>query len=226
MKYSNDLSEFSASYYQKADVYKIFSDAEDREGLIWEILKNKFKDKKVLDLGCGNGRYLQLINEVASECVGVDQSYQQIKQSKYKLPFIVADGTNLPFSNNKFDYIISCWVWGTILDEEKRALILKEVKRVIQLGGSIFLIENDINSEFEFYRGRHLNNKTQEYNDWLLSCGFKIFQELEINISFDNLEIAQSVFKEIWKERLYELPKDKKIKNKVIVFELKIGNIV
>ena len=93
MKYSNDLSEFSASYYQKADVYKMFSDAEDREGLIWELLKEKFKDKTVLDLGCGNGRYLNLISQVTAECVGVDQSYQQLKQSENKLPFIVADGS-------------------------------------------------------------------------------------------------------------------------------------
>jgi ubiquinone/menaquinone biosynthesis C-methylase UbiE len=114
---------------------------------------------------------------------------------------------------------------GTVLDEEKRTLILNEARRVLKPGGSIFLIENNVNSEFEYYRGRHLNNKTQEYNNWLLNYGFKIFQEVEINISFDNINLAQYVFQEIWKERLFELPKNKKIKNKVIVFELKIDNI-
>jgi ubiquinone/menaquinone biosynthesis C-methylase UbiE len=112
MKYSNDLSEFSASYYQKADVYKLFSDAEDREGLIWGMIKESFRNKSVLDLGCGNGRYLQSISKVASSCVGVDQSHQQIKQSENSLPFVVADGTHLPFKTNNFDCVISCWVWG------------------------------------------------------------------------------------------------------------------
>ncbi len=221
-KFSNDLSEFSSSYYQKTDVYKLFSDAEDKEGRIWNELTTVLKNKIVLDLGCGNGRYLELIQEVAKYCVGVDQSLSQIKQGKEKLPFLVADGCNLPFIDNSFDNTISCWVWGTILDERKREKILEEAKRITKSKGSIFLIENDTNSEFEFYRGRHLNSSTQDYNNWLLKRGFSVFKELEINITFDTIELINYVFKEIWREKLFESPKTNKIKNNVIIFEYKI----
>lgn len=220
--FSNDLSEFSSSYYQKANVYKVFSDAEDKESIIWHNLMPCFKNKTVLDLGCGNGRYLELIHSVSQSCIGVDQSLPQIQQGKKELPFLVADGTILPFNNHSFDSTISCWVWGTILDNEKREKIFNEAKRVTKPGGSIFLVENDTPSEFEYYRGRHLNRKTQDYNDWILNKGFNIFRKLETFITFDSIEIAQSVFQEIWKGRLFDIPQSNKIQNNIIIFEYKI----
>lgn len=219
---SNDLSEFSSSYYEKADVYKIFSQAEDSEGFIWETLKNEFLNKKILDLGCGNGRYLEHINSISDYCFGVDQSLPQIQQSSQSLPFIVADGTSLPFANGTFDCILSCWVWGTILDENKREKLFEEAKRVLKKGGSIYLVENDTPSEFEYYRGRHLNTKTQDYNDWIIQRGFETFSQIETFITFKSVEEAQYVFEEIWKGRLFAKPTKNKIQNNVIIFKLKI----
>lgn len=220
--FSNDLSEFSASYYQNADVYKIFSNAEDKEGVIWEALKKRFQNKKVLDLGCGNGRYLELIHSVTANCFGVDQSLPQIQQGSKHLPFIVSDGCFLPFPDHFFDYTISCWVWGTILDESKREKLFLEAQRVTKPGGSIILVENDTPSDFEYYRGRHLNNKTQDYNNWILNHNFTIFKKLETFITFESVEIAQFVFGEIWKGRLFDIPHVSKIQNNVIIFEFKI----
>lgn len=220
--FSNDLSEFSSSYYQQANVYKLFSDSEDKEGIIWNSLMPLFENKDVLDLGCGNGRYLDLIHKVSHQCVGIDQSLPQIQQGRKELPFLVADGTNLPFHNNSFDSTVSCWVWGTILDEAKREKIFNEAKRVTKPGGSIFLIENDTPSEFEYYRGRHLNTKTQDYNNWILNKGFSVLKKLETFITFDNVEVAQFVFQEIWKGRLFDIPKTHTIQNNVIIFEFKI----
>lgn len=219
---SNDLSEFSLSYYEKADVYKTFSQAEDMEGIIWNSLIDELRNKKVLDLGCGNGRYLEHISKITDYCFGVDQSLPQIKQSNQSLPFIVADGTILPFPNATFDCIISCWVWGTILDENKREKIFEEAKRVLKKGGAIYLVENDTPSEFEYYRGRHLNTKTQDYNDWIIQRGFETFTQIETFITFKNTEEAQYVFEEIWKGRLFAKPIKNKIQNNVIIFKLKI----
>lgn len=219
---SNDLSEFSASYYQEADYYKLFSDAEDKEGYIWQQLEDLFTNKSVLDLGCGNGRYLELIDKVTKNCIGIDQSLSQIQQGKSNLPFMVADGANLPFNDNSFDYVLSCWVWGTILDEEKRQNVLSEAQRVTKPGGSIILVENDNNSEFEYYRGRHLNTKTTDYNHWLLQRGFETFKQLEIFFTFECVQTAQAVFKQIWKDRLFDLPNSKKIQSNIIIFQMKI----
>lgn len=219
---TNDLSEFSASYYQQADVYKLFSNAEDKEGVIWDNLKENFQNKTVLDLGCGNGRYLELIHSVTPHCIGVDQSLPQIQQGNQQLPFIVADGCYLPFSDNSFDFTISCWVWGTILNDSKREKIFSEAQRVTKPGGSILLVENDTPSEFEYYRGRHLHTKTQDYNDWILQHGFNTFKKFETFITFDSIEMTQFVFIEIWKDRLFALPQVSRIQNNVIIFELKI----
>jgi ubiquinone/menaquinone biosynthesis C-methylase UbiE len=217
----NDLSEFSSSYYENSNIYKIFSDSEDKEHIIWNYIKPLVTQKTVLDLGCGNGRYLQKINEVSSSCVGVDQSIEQICQSDYKLPFVCTNAAHLPFNDNSFDVIVSCWVLGTILNLEKRNLVMNEAKRVLKKDGIFLMIENDTPSEFEFYRGRHLNNKTQEYNDWILSNNFSELKKLETFITFKNTSEAQFIFAKIWQNKLFSLPKNHKIQNNVIIFQFK-----
>lgn len=223
IKQKNNLSEFSTSYYENSNIYKIFSEAEDKENFIFQFLTPYLKNKTILDLGCGNGRHLQLINSISKFSIGLDQSLEQLKQSNIKTNMIVGNGVQLPFQNESFDCITSFWVWGTILDENKRLQVLNESKRVLKRNGSIFLIENDISSEFEYLRGRHLNNKTQEYNHWLIQHGFSILNKMETLITFDNLLIAQDVFQKIWQDRLFQLPQSQIVQHKVIIFELKVN---
>ena len=223
IKQKNNLSEFSTSYYENSNIYKIFSEAEDKENFIFQFLTPYLKNKTILDLGCGNGRHLQLINSISKFSIGLDQSLEQLKQSNIKTNMIVGNGVQLPFKNESFDCITSFWVWGTILDENKRLQVLTESKRVLKRNGSIFFFFFDISSEFEYLRGRHLNNKTQEYNHWLIQHGFSILNKMETLITFDNLLIAQDVFQKIWQDRLFQLPQSQIVQHKVIVFELKVN---
>jgi ubiquinone/menaquinone biosynthesis C-methylase UbiE len=214
----NGLSEFAKTYYEQADIYQAFSEAEDREGVIWNELEPLFQDKIVLDLGCGNGRYLQKIHSVAKCSYGLEQSVSQIQKGMKNLPFICGNAAQLPFSDNSFDFVFSSWVWGTVLDLEKRKKIFQESLRVLKPGGSILLIENDAISEFEYLRGRFSNDKTQVYNDWILQHGFQIQKKMHIWISFPNIQIAQNVFQSIWSNHLIDLPKKDKISNHVLLF--------
>ena len=40
IKQKNNLSEFSTSYYENSNIYKIFSEAEDKENFIFQFLTN------------------------------------------------------------------------------------------------------------------------------------------------------------------------------------------
>ena len=77
------------------------------------------KNKKVLDLGCGEGESLEyLYNKGASEIWGIDISEEQIKKAKNRFPLFKDNFYISPMENeidlpkNYFDYIISIFSIG------------------------------------------------------------------------------------------------------------------
>jgi len=95
-----------------------------------------------LDLGCGNGRLIELFQDKEIEYFGVDNSEELIKIAKEKYPdknFQTADALNLPFSGNFFDKVFSIAVLHQIPSKELRLQFLKEVKRVLKPGGQLIL---------------------------------------------------------------------------------------
>lgn len=106
----------------------------------WESFKFLFKDipagVKVLDLGCGNGRFSEFLKK--TDYIGIDKSEKLIKEAKKKYPeayFQVADALNLPFEDNKFDFVISVAVIHHMPSKETRLKFLKEIKRVLKADG-------------------------------------------------------------------------------------------
>ena len=54
-----NLSEKSKNYYEENDIYELFSIAEDYPNKIYKYLLPKIKNKTILDLGCGTGKFMQ-----------------------------------------------------------------------------------------------------------------------------------------------------------------------
>ena len=202
-KISNDLSEKSASYYSESDVYHKFSQAEDYLNLVENYLRNEVKNKDVLDLGCGNGKYLSLLENYCQALYGLDLSSEQLALIHKKEIVICADASAIPLQSESLDLIYSCWMFGTILDEEKRLKAINEAKRVIKLGGKIILVENSEFSEFEKIRGRTQDplKRTEKYNEWLFSQNFILKTQLDTYFKFPNEQEANTVFRQIWKDR-------------------------
>jgi SAM-dependent methyltransferase len=97
---------------------------------------------KVLDLGCGNGRLLDLFKKKNIIYTGVDNSEKLIEIAKKINPganFFVADSLNLPFQDNYFDKIFCIAVLHHIPSVNLRRQFIKEAKRVLRPGG-IFII--------------------------------------------------------------------------------------
>jgi len=122
--------------------------AEDFSRTRWNIWSefNVFRDfiregDKILDVGCGNGRLLELLKDKKINYTGVDVSEKLIEVAKKRYPqnnFLVADNLNLPFSDNNFDKVFSIAVLHTIPSQDLRKKATSELKRVLKTGG--FLI--------------------------------------------------------------------------------------
>jgi len=101
----------------------------------------------VLDLGCGNGRLLDLLKNQKINYIGVDNSSALITLAQKKYPgvdFRTGNALNLPFPDNYFDKIYSIAVLHHIPSQELRLKFLKEAKRVLKPEGLLILTVWDL----------------------------------------------------------------------------------
>ena len=109
-----------------------------------KINKSFFKDKVILDSGCGPGRYIHhLLKYKPSEIIGVDSGKDIIKQNKIKfknyknVKFLNCDLNNLPFKYEKFDFIISAGVLHHVGKNIKN--LIHDHARSLKKGGNFFV---------------------------------------------------------------------------------------
>ena len=105
-----------------------------------DFLFNKYLEKgdKVLDVGCGNGRFYNKIAPKA-DYLGIDSSEKLIEIAKRSYPkgrFAVADVLNLPFENNRFDLVYAIGILHHIPSKKFRQKTLDEISRVLRLKGT------------------------------------------------------------------------------------------
>lgn len=115
--------------------------------------------KRVLDAGCGSGFGTpEFANSGAAYTVGIDNSEEAIKYAKqhYLVPnlsFLLANVTDLPFSDASFDVVFSSNVIEHVAEYDR---FLQEVRRVLSPGG-LFLMatppvqRDDIGSDNQFH---------------------------------------------------------------------------
>jgi ubiquinone/menaquinone biosynthesis C-methylase UbiE len=146
LKYEPTEEVVDTTYDSVAHLYEnTFEDIEVRKDeLNW--LRGKFeslKPQKVLDIGCGNGSFLNQLSENFSEGQGVDLSRGMIEQAKQfrkantKLSFQKIDGPHLPFPDNSFDVVMSTLAFR-YLDWDP---CISEILRVLKPGGRFLVLD-------------------------------------------------------------------------------------
>ena len=220
-----NLLEKSDIYYKKAKIYEEFSKAEDSLNLVYETLLPIFKNKNIIDIGCGTGKYLKLFSPFAKSITGIDAAQDQLSVAEDKIKdldnieLICSDIAEMSVAK-KYDIAFASWVLGTITDEEKRLKALNNIKNSMKENGKIFLVENDAGGEFEEIRGRvnDPEKRTKNYNNWLQEQGFQIEYRLETYFEFSSRQEAKNVIETIWGVEAAKKVTKKRINHPILIF--------
>lgn len=91
-----------------------------------------FKDGKILEVGSGNGFFLEKLRGEGADVVGVDRR----PRGELGLPQAAADIEALPFADSTFQYVFSGAVFDkSIYTMQNQPKMLSEIARVLKPGG-------------------------------------------------------------------------------------------
>lgn len=92
---------------------------------------------RLLENGCGVGLYLEHLNPLGCETVGLEYELPRALEAKAKAANVIgAAGENLPFPVESFDLILSNEVIEHVIDDRKA---VQEMVRVLVPGGRLIL---------------------------------------------------------------------------------------
>lgn len=147
------------------------------------ITEENVSTKKLLDAGCGGGRWLRWFQDLDfRQLFGVDILDQEINEARQLNPsinFYNASISALPFEDNYFDFVILSEVFSSILDNRLIEDSAKELFRILAPGGAIFFNDN-VKTKVE---------KTKIDGEHYLRCikkedSVKLFPGSQTNFSF------------------------------------------
>ena len=173
----NDQSELFLDFIAKSDGrYKILKDIVGTLGV----------EAKILDAGCGKGRYLKNLIEDYS-----DKKYYAVDLAKRVMEHIDDDRimckqgslTCLPYNDNEFDCLFTCEALEHAVDIDSA---IREMVRVVKSSGKIVIIDKNIERLGQMEIG--------QWEQW--------FDEKELNGKLRKYCSKTTVFKDIKYENL------------------------
>ena len=154
----NNLKENIIKYYDNvADLYNVKHGA-DLYGCEWGLKKyylpliERFIPKKseILEIGCGTGKYTEILKKDALRICGIDISANMIDLAKKRNPgvrFSIGDCETLAeFKNEEFDVVAGINTFSYYQDKLKA---LSSINRVLRKGGIFF--DLDMNGHCPIY---------------------------------------------------------------------------
>ena len=173
-----------------------------------QFILNLSPNSKMLDLGCGNGKYLSVRSDL--DIYALDNCANLISIVNLKYPTVktfVSDVLTTNFPSNYFDAIISIAVIHHLSTVERRLDMLKEIIRILKLDGVALI------TAWATSQNLTINKKISENNDFLIPWTYKklnktferfyhLFEKDELEQlcgNFDNIKIINSGFdKDNW----------------------------
>jgi len=155
-KYKQEISNIHKRYANRpcsidANLYSMlrasfYMEIQERERAMIKLLSliSPLDNKKILEIGCGNGdKILQLLNLgfEPSNIIGNDLLPDATKKARSRLPsainIIDGDATKLDFEPNSFDIVYQSTVFSSILDDNFQKLLANKMWQWVKPGGGI-----------------------------------------------------------------------------------------
>jgi len=132
---------------------------------------DRFRGKRVLEIGCGMGAMAALWAAQGAEVTAVDLAPFSVEMTRRRLSImglpgkvIEADGRTLPFTDAEFDYVYS---WGVLHHSPDLAHSLREMMRVLRRDGEFGLMLYHRHSLFYAWRIRYREGFLHNESDFL-----------------------------------------------------------
>src|ERR1044071_7729688 len=100
---------------------------------------DKFRDARLLEIGCGMGTDLLQFARGGARCTGIDLTPRSIEITRHRFrlydadgSFMISDGERLPFRDQSFDVVYSN---GVLHHTPDTAGAIRELHRVLRVGG-------------------------------------------------------------------------------------------
>ena len=148
-----------------------YSTSEAERWLIFQRndILNKYLDKlssdkkKVIEIGCGSGSNINMLNETRNdvECSTLDNSEVAVDLIKQRIPnSYLADCRETPFEDNKFELIFSAGLMEHFRDEKP---FINEMKRILEDNGYLVTFVPARISLWQLYQLFHLGRWQHGY---------------------------------------------------------------
>jgi SAM-dependent methyltransferase len=128
---------------------KVFERAILAEGRLTRLTQNTLNGCRVLDLACGNGRWLERFRPSYYAGLDLNEAMLAEARSQYRhAQFVRGDMTTVPFNDGSFDGVISMFGAMGHLPAEGQERMIREIHRVLKPGGIAILTNGNMTSPF------------------------------------------------------------------------------
>jgi len=156
--------EHLASFGLQWNRYEVAHDDEDRATFQAKtgVRLDELRGLRVLDAGCGGGRYCQVAAEAGANVVGADHTSAVEKASKLcghlpNVKLVQADLKHLPFAERSFDFVFSI---GVMHHDRDTKAVFDAVARMVKPGGRMAVWLYRRNTFWQEWLNAALRNRT------------------------------------------------------------------
>jgi 2-polyprenyl-3-methyl-5-hydroxy-6-metoxy-1,4-benzoquinol methylase len=136
------------------------------------------KDKRILEIGCGNGYFLEYLRAYGyTNVVGIDIITQAIADSGNRCNYLLyrMDGHQMAFDSEYFDVVVLAHVME---HSPLPHVMIREISRVLKKGGLIFI---------EVPIEKQLDDTSAHFSHWVTKEDFIKFISTEFDIIKTNM---------------------------------------
>lgn len=146
------MKDVRQEFWENPQVVKSFTDRPPSTYItnVLDELTEKNPNFKILDIGCGAGRYSKYLKERGLDITALDK-HEKIAFSlqKNKIPFILANMSSIPLKTSNFELILSIGVLHNAISLDELKQSVSEISRLLKPKGYLLcsIFTNDIISD-------------------------------------------------------------------------------